>query len=164
MTSENFRTAALALAGTIESAHMQHPDFRVHGHIFATLTADGWTGMVKLPADEQQRLINAWPEAFMPAAGEWGRQGSTLVRLAKARRDVVEHALELAWSIAKAAAPVPVPVVKKAKPRPSSAAKPTSARPATARAKTTRAKPARTKSRTAAAKPGKAAKQVKKAR
>lgn len=103
MTVDAFRRAALALPGAIESAHMSHPDFRVANRIFATLgSPDTAWGMVKLPLDEQQRLVEAMPDAFTPAAGAWGRQGSTLVRLAKARGEIVTHAMELAWQLAQA--------------------------------------------------------------
>jgi hypothetical protein len=58
--------------------------------------------MVKLPPGEQHRLIEATPEAFQPAAGAWGRQGSTMVRLAKAKPQVMIYALEMAWRLAQA--------------------------------------------------------------
>ena len=103
MTPDAFRRAALALPGTVESAHMNHPDFRVGNRIFATLGyPDGSWGMVKLPPEEQQRLIDSMPETFQPAAGAWGRQGSTLVRLAKAKPQMMTYALEMAWRLAQA--------------------------------------------------------------
>jgi len=103
MTVDTFRRAALALPDAIESAHMEHPDFRVANKIFATLgSPDAAWGMVKLPLDEQQKLVEAMPDAFAPAAGAWGRQGSTLVRLAKAKPQVLTYALEMAWRLAQA--------------------------------------------------------------
>jgi hypothetical protein len=103
MTRDAFRRAALTLPGAIESEHMHHPDFRVANRIFATLGYPDVTwGMVKLPLEEQQKLVEAMPEAFKPAAGAWGRQGSTLVRLSKARPQVLTHALEMAWRLAQA--------------------------------------------------------------
>lgn len=102
MNADTFRAAALALPGAVESAHMNHPDFRVANRIFATLNEDESGGMVKLPPEEQQRVLEAWPKVFTPAAGAWGRQGSTLVRLAKARSEVVTRALEVAWTAAQA--------------------------------------------------------------
>jgi hypothetical protein len=103
MTADTFRAAALALPGVVESAHMNHPDFRVANRIFATLGHPdaGW-GMMKLPPEEQRRILEAWPEVFTPATGAWGRQGCTLVRLAKARSEVATPALELAWTLAQA--------------------------------------------------------------
>ena len=103
MTADAFRRAALALPDAIESAHMQHPDFRVANRIFATMGhPDAAWGMVKLPLDQQQKLVEAMPDVFTPATGAWGRQGSTLVRLAKAKPEVLTHALEMAWRLAQA--------------------------------------------------------------
>jgi hypothetical protein len=103
MTTDAFRRAVLALPGVIESEHMHHPDFRIGNRIFATLgSPDAEWGMVKLPPDEQQKLVEAMSETFQPAAGAWGRQGSTLVRLAKAKPQVLTYALEMAWRLAQA--------------------------------------------------------------
>jgi hypothetical protein len=54
MTTADFRRLALALPETAEHAHMDHPDFRVRGKIFATLgyPAQGW-GRVKLTPEQQ---------------------------------------------------------------------------------------------------------------
>jgi hypothetical protein len=35
---------------------------------------------------------------FVPAAGAWGRGGSTMILLAKADQEIVGEALTLAWS------------------------------------------------------------------
>jgi hypothetical protein len=40
MTVDEFRSLALGFPGTVESAHMNHPDFRAGGRIFATLGPD----------------------------------------------------------------------------------------------------------------------------
>jgi len=58
--------------------------------------------MVKLPPEEQHRLVESMPETFKPAAGAWGRQGSTMVRLEKAKPKVMSFALEMAWRLAQA--------------------------------------------------------------
>src|SRR5690554_1786803 len=98
MTSDQFRRIAHALPEAVESAHMGHPDFRVGGKIFASLGyPDADHGAVMLPPDEQQYFLKAHGEAFRSAAGAWGRQGSTIVRLAEADRKVVQAALEAAW-------------------------------------------------------------------
>jgi hypothetical protein len=98
MTEDDIRSMALSLPEAIESAHMSHPDFRVRGKIFATLgyPKKGW-GMVKLTPEQQKRLIQDEPEVFVPAAGAWGRKGSTTVDLAKADKDLVFTALVAAW-------------------------------------------------------------------
>lgn len=99
MTTDDFRRLALELPGTQERSHMGHPDFRKDGKIFATLSYpnEEW-GMVKVPPDEQQRLIEARPQAFVPVKGAWGRQGCTNVRLKTADASLLEHALRLAWN------------------------------------------------------------------
>lgn len=110
VTAEEFRRLALALEGAVEGEHMDHPDFRANGRIFATLlpaTAKrtGAWGMVKLPADEQADYLDGAPDAFEPASGVWGRQGSTLVRLDAVTKARVSSALEAAWRHAVAQPP-----------------------------------------------------------
>ena len=98
MTPEDFRHLALGFPETEERAHMDHPDFRVHGKIFATLgyPEHGWA-MVKLTPEQQHNFVEAYPAAFVPAAGAWGRAGSTTVRLKAAPKAVVRQALASAW-------------------------------------------------------------------
>jgi hypothetical protein len=105
VTGDAFRALALALDGAEERAHMGHPDFRVNGRIFASLMADERRAMVKITPDEQAALIAQAPGAFGPAAGAWGRQGSTMVDLAAADPAVVRGALVLAWELASAQPP-----------------------------------------------------------
>lgn len=97
-TPDDFRRLALAFPGAEERSHMGHPDFRVRGKIFATLGAPGnaW-GMVALMPEQQEDFMTLAPEAFKPAAGAWGRQGSTLVRLEAVSETLLETALAAAW-------------------------------------------------------------------
>jgi hypothetical protein len=98
MTAEEFRKMALSLPEASEAAHMGHPDFRVGGKIFATLSppGEGWA-MVKLTPEQQERFVKNAPDVFVPAAGAWGRRGGTTVYLAKATDDTVFTALVAAW-------------------------------------------------------------------
>ena len=49
MTDNDFRRLALSFPEAVESEHMKHPDFRVGGKIFATLSyPEEGLGMVKL--------------------------------------------------------------------------------------------------------------------
>src|SRR5688572_66656 len=105
MTAEAFRKAALALPGAMESAHMGHPDFRVHGRIFASLGyPDTDSGMVKLTPEQQASFIERSPETFEPCGGAWGRGGATRVHLKLARQTVLRNALEAGFK--NIAAPV----------------------------------------------------------
>jgi hypothetical protein len=97
-TAEDFRRIALSFPGTEERAHMAHADFRVGGKIFATLGSPNadW-GMAGLMPEQQEDFIQLAPDAFKPAAGAWGRGGSTLVKLAVVPDDLLEAALAAAW-------------------------------------------------------------------
>jgi hypothetical protein len=97
-SADDFRRLALALPGAEERAHMGHPDFRVGGKIFATLGSpdDEW-GMVGLLPEQQELAMEAEPDAFKPAAGAWGRGGSTLVRLDAVSGEWLERTLAWAW-------------------------------------------------------------------
>jgi uncharacterized protein YdhG (YjbR/CyaY superfamily) len=91
-----FRRMALGLNGAVEGSHMGHPDFRADGRIFASLHDDGMRCMVKLTPEQQQAFVQEHPAAFEPAAGAWGRQGCTMVRLASVDAETLGEALTLA--------------------------------------------------------------------
>ena len=98
VTPARFRRLALGLKDAVEHAHHGHPDFRVGGRIFATLgDADPKWGMVNLTPDQQRTFLRGFPSAFVPAAGAWGEQGSTTVRLDAVDEEAVGEALTLAW-------------------------------------------------------------------
>jgi hypothetical protein len=98
VTAADFRRIALSFPEATESAHMDHPDFRVGGKIFATLgyPEKGW-GMVKLPPKQQVFFIEAEPDVFAPAKGAWGLRGATTVRLSAAKKASLRRALAAAW-------------------------------------------------------------------
>ncbi len=98
MTADGFRRLALTLPEAIESAHMGHPDFRVGGKIFATLGyPDASRGMVKLSPEQQELFVRVAPDAFAPAKGAWGRSGSTIVVLKRAKIATLHDAMLAAW-------------------------------------------------------------------
>lgn len=98
MTVSQFRKIALSLPGVEERAHMGHPDFRVAGRIFATLSHpdEGWS-MVALTPEQQAHYLRSHPDVFAPAAGAWGCGGATLVRLKAADPETVGDAMTAAW-------------------------------------------------------------------
>jgi hypothetical protein len=97
LTPLEFRKLALALPDTAEGSHMGHPDFRVGGKIFASLTPREDRGMVKLPRALQLELVKADPDVFEPATGAWGKAGCTMVELAGAKKTVLRKAMTAAW-------------------------------------------------------------------
>jgi len=95
MTIDEFRKMALEIPNAVERLHMNHPDFRVAGRIFASLGVpdESW-GMVKLTPEQQRTFIEKAPEVFKPSSGAWGRQGYTNVCLAIAKATTMRSALE----------------------------------------------------------------------
>jgi len=96
MTLDEFRTLALALPEAIESAHFDHPDFRVSGKIFATLQPEHGRAVVKLPLDEMLSLTELDPRTFSGAKG-WAKSGWTVIELARAKPAHVRELLDTAW-------------------------------------------------------------------
>jgi hypothetical protein len=98
VTAKDFRALVLALPEATEKAHMEHPDFRVCGKIFATLgyPSEGW-GMVKLTPEQQHYFSKDYPHAFVPARGAWGRRGATTVHLKAVGKETLARAVKAAW-------------------------------------------------------------------
>ena len=96
MTADEFREIALSFPETEERSHMNHPDFRVNGKIFATLGPDLTWGMAKLPPEQQQNYLRMEP-TFKPASGKWGDGGATIITLVDADEGAVREALSTAW-------------------------------------------------------------------
>ena len=98
MTPAEFRRLALSFPEASEGAHMNHPDFRVGGKIFATLGYPNREhGVVVLPPEKQAQLVRDRPKVFMPAKGAWGKKGCTIVRLEAVGKATLQSALETAW-------------------------------------------------------------------
>jgi hypothetical protein len=97
MTIDEFRKMALEVPMSVERSHINHPDFRVAGRIFASLGVpdENW-GMVKLTPEQQRTSIEKAPEVFKPSSGAWGRQGYTNVYLPAAKATIMRGALDAA--------------------------------------------------------------------
>jgi hypothetical protein len=100
MTPADFRRIALSFEGAEEGSHMGAVDFRVGGHIFATLASvkDGF-GNLMLTPEIQAEFVAEQPDVYLPVAGGWGRMGITHVRLAKVSREALTGALRTAWRL-----------------------------------------------------------------
>src|ERR1700757_1925160 len=98
MTANDFRKLALSHPETEERRHMEHPDFRVAGKIFATLGyPDKTRAMVKLSPEQQHYFSKDHPGTFIPVKGAEGRRGAPSVFLKFATKEVMTKALEAAW-------------------------------------------------------------------
>jgi hypothetical protein len=99
MTADTFRKMALRSPGAIEAEHMNHPDFRVEGKIFATLgSPDNTWGMIKLTPEQQRSFLKKAAAMFKPCSGVWGERGATNVHLASAKKTMLQAALDAAWN------------------------------------------------------------------
>lgn len=99
-TIADFRRIALSFPGAEESSHMGNADFRVGGHIFATLaSAKQGYGNIKLTLEQQAAFVEEMPEVFLPIPGGWGRNGMTHIRLVAANEDTLHGALHAAWKL-----------------------------------------------------------------
>jgi hypothetical protein len=96
VSEEQARGFALELPEAVEGGHMGHADFRVGGKVFAGFPRAG-TMSLRLDAAEQGAVVAGAPEVFQPAAGAWGRQGWTLVRLDGADPQELRELLAEAW-------------------------------------------------------------------
>lgn len=72
MTGDDFREIALKLDGVTEKAHMNHPDFRANGRIFASLLSNEQRAGLKLSPEEQREFVRRHPTAFAPGTGRGG--------------------------------------------------------------------------------------------
>ena len=102
---EEVARLALALPGVVQDQHVGTPDFRVGGKIFCTARTHQRLAMVKLPLEIQTAVISGHPEAISPAAGAWGRGGSTLVRTDLVSADLLADLIVSAWRYGASKAP-----------------------------------------------------------
>ena len=100
MTPKDFARIALSFPGAEQGSHFGATDFRVGGHLFATLAhvKQGY-GNLMLDPQQQQLFVQDLPEVFLPVHGGWGRMGATHIILAKANRDVLTGALQAAYNL-----------------------------------------------------------------
>ena len=95
MTRGEVRSLALALPETDEGRHFESACFRVRGKIFATLSQDASTLVLKLALPVQESALQSWPDA-VALPKHWSRFGWTQLRLAAIPAtelaDLVSHA------------------------------------------------------------------------
>ena len=142
MTAAQFRKIALSFAGAEERSHMNHPDFRIGGRIFATLGYPNKdTGCLVLTPEQQKGYLDTEPAMFHAATGAWGRYGSTMVNLAPADAEIIGAAMTLAWQNAVAKGPSKSKPAKKAVVTKASAKKPVAKKATKKAAKSTARRP-----------------------
>lgn len=103
MTEDEFATRALALPGTVESAHFGKRDFRAP-KIFATLPLPGQAAL-KLSPDQQAMMLEMHAGLFSAIPNAWGQKGWTHLALADCPEDIAANALSMAWKNVAATLP-----------------------------------------------------------
>ena len=93
----DFRQQALALPGAVEVPHHGAPSFRVSGKIFAQLSADESTALVKLSRFLQEWGASTFPDACTPEAGRWGAAGWTRLRWRDIPEKDIAEMLGFSW-------------------------------------------------------------------
>lgn len=89
LTSDDVRTAALALPQTTEKIAWSMPTFRVAGKMFATLPEDETSIAVRCPKEERDELVLAEPRKF------WIADHEAMFAWVRARIDRLEDMDEL---------------------------------------------------------------------
>jgi len=96
MTPDDFRALALGLPQSVEKDHFGASSFRVAQKIFAQLSEDGSTGLVKLPLEIQESVVTGYDGALW-AEPNWGRHGWTRFNLASTPAELVGYLLLSSW-------------------------------------------------------------------
>jgi|tagenome__1003787_1003787.scaffolds.fasta_scaffold19747607_1 hypothetical protein len=96
MDAEEVRSVALSLPETLEQPHFDSASFRVRGHIFATLPADGERAHIFVGEEEVHAAVAERPESCEELW--WGKRLSGVrVRLPDADPVLVAELIIEAW-------------------------------------------------------------------
>ncbi len=97
-TSAYARQFIGALPEVDERPHMGSTAFRVKGKIFAQLSSDERTLLVKMSLDEQSELLAQAPDdVSLPA--HWSKYGWTYVRIAATSCESLERLITRSWQL-----------------------------------------------------------------
>jgi predicted DNA-binding protein (MmcQ/YjbR family) len=95
--TKTFRELASGLGNVTEQAHFEKQSFRINKKIFATLDEKNNKAVVKLPEMEQSVFCAFDKSIIYPANGAWGKQGWTVIELAKVRKTMLKDALRTSY-------------------------------------------------------------------
>ncbi len=97
VTAETFREWALLFPETAELPHFEKTSFRVGKKIFATYDAAKNQACLRFSEIDQSVFVSIDREAIFPVPNKWGKQGWTLINLAKVQPDLFREALRTAF-------------------------------------------------------------------
>ena len=94
----DIRRLALRRPGAVEMDHHGFPSFRAAGRIFCTVRVEPRRLMVKLNAEDQHNLCEAYPGVIAPVPGYWGRKGSTYVDYGRISENLADRLIAMAFA------------------------------------------------------------------
>ncbi|MGB4770722.1 MAG: MmcQ/YjbR family DNA-binding protein [Chitinophagaceae bacterium] len=101
-----FRQLALSFPEAKEEPHFEKISFRVRKKIFATYDQAKNRACLKLTEADQDIFSLAGPDIIYPVDNKWGKQGWTLIELAKVQKKLFNDALTTAYkTVAPSAKP-----------------------------------------------------------
>jgi hypothetical protein len=92
-----FRELALSFPGTTEAPHFEKTSFRVANKIFATLDVANQRVCIKLSEIDQSVFCSIDKSIIYPVDNKWGKQGWTLIELARIKKNLLKDALSKAF-------------------------------------------------------------------
>jgi len=92
-----FTSLCLAYEEAVEMPHFEKPSFRIKKKIFATIDVPNQRVCLKLPEIEQSVFCDYDKSIIYPVPNAWGKQGWTLVELAKVNPDLLKDALTVSY-------------------------------------------------------------------
>ncbi|GAA4332797.1 hypothetical protein GCM10023149_39250 [Mucilaginibacter gynuensis] len=94
-----FRQIALSLPEVSEQPHFEKTSFRVNKKIFATVDVHTRLASLKLSEIDQDVFSLADNTIIYPVPNKWGKQGWTIVNLAKVNEQLLTDALKTAYCL-----------------------------------------------------------------
>ncbi len=99
MTTEIFKDIALAFPGTEAAPHFERTAFRVvKKRIYATLHEPSQSANIVLTPLEQAEFCEMGEGSIYPVPNKWGEKGWTTFDLKSVKTELVQAALEMAYS------------------------------------------------------------------
>lgn len=98
MTAVDIRQLALSLPEALEAPHFEKASFRVRGKIFATLSPDGDSVVLRLPVEIKESLLQSDAAAVVPLPGAWNRGGWTQIAIRRMETAKLADLIRLAWA------------------------------------------------------------------
>ena len=93
-----FKKLALSFPDAVELPHFEKTSFRVGNKIFATLSIETKLAVIKLSEVDQSVFCAFDKDIIYPVENKWGKQGWTVIRLEKVRKDMLRDALSTAYN------------------------------------------------------------------